>query len=198
MGPKELRREFPGSISAFYSHQVAFGVGIGLAIVALVIGGTVAWAALTGQLAPPKPVALGVTQSEYPSGGRSGNQVTTLAVDDPAHGYPATANVPPGAHLIGVEVRITNTGSSDTDPPYQPLSVVDSRGALHDEVDISATVGAAESPVKSGQTVTTTVFFDVPVRARVVEVDYEYYPPGLSATGGKATVAWAVPTPSQG
>jgi hypothetical protein len=340
LGPKELRREYPGSISAFYSHQVAFGVGIGLAIAALVIGGTVGWAALTGQFVPPKPVALGVTQSEHAPGGRfdnhvddvtvlgvdnpahasipasasepgthfvgvairvkntgsrlipapamdvaardsagvlywvdqmgdaaaaklntdadvgqgttetayvlirvpdsailtrvefnstssdnarlswivpsqpppptprpaplgqafslGGQQVTTLAVDDPAHGYPATSNVPPGAHLVGVEVRITNTGSSDAAPPYQPLSVVDSGGGRRDEVDVSASVGAAQNPVKSGQTVTTTVFFDVPVGARVVEVDYEYYPAGLSAGAGRATVAWAVPTPSQG
>lgn len=335
IGAKELRRQYPGSIAAFYAHQVAFGLGLGAAIVALVIGGFVGWAALTGQFAPPKPVALGVTQSEYMAGSRSnrqvdavtvirvdnpaqasipapasepgthfvgvavrvkstgsqlisapatatavrdskrarywldqmddpsaaklntdmevdpgttetayvlirvpdtavvtrvefnstgnGNatlswivpsqpppptprpaapgqpfslgdqQVTVLAVDDPAHGSPATTNVPQGTHLVGVEVRIANTGSSEATPPYEPLSVVDSSGGRNDNVDISASAGAAANPVKPGQTVSTTVFFDVPVGTRVVEVDYEYGPPGLMASAGKATVAWAVP-----
>lgn len=339
MGPNELRRDYPGSVSAYFSHQVAFSVGATLALVALVTGGVIGWAALTGQFATAKPVALGVTQAERASGRQSstagdevtvtrvdnparasipaaasepgthfvgvavrvkntgaapipppdvgtavrdsrgasyrvdrlddpsaaqlnsdadvgpgstenayvlirvadaaiprsvefdtgggddelswvvppqpapptpnpaalgqalslgGQQVTVLGVDDPAHGYPAAASVPDGDHLVGVEMRIVNTGRTDSDPPYEPLSVVDAQGGRRDEVNVSATAGPAENPVRPGQRVTTTVFFDVPAGTRVAEVDYEYRPAGLTAGGGHATAAWTAPAPSGG
>lgn len=335
--PKELRRAYPGSVSAYYAHQGAFSVGISVVIIMLVVGGVVAWAGLTGQLGPLRPVALGVTQPKYTTADRSGKpvgyvtvlrvdnparasipasalepgthfvgiavrvrstghglidapstetavidakghrysvdrigdpaaaklnsdrpvgpgaaatayvlirvpdpyvvtrvrvdgtggdldtltwivpprpapptpspaplgqtfslgdqQASVLAVDDPAQGRPSTTSMPEGDRLVGVEIRIGNAGSSDGDPPYQPLSVVDSRGGRDDGVDISASAGAAENPVKAGHTVTTTVYFDVPRGARVVEVDFQYYPTGLSESGGRATVAWAAPPP---
>ena len=339
MSPKQLRKEYPGSVSAYYAHQLAWGMGMGIAISALVIVGVVGWAAVTGQLGltgpstPPRPAALGVIRSEYAQGTRgiqrvddvtvtrvdnpapastpapaaepgthfvgvalrvksagqyisapsaditlrdakgerysvhgaddpagaklntdtgidSGatetayvlirvpdarvisrvefnstgdrndtltwivpsqpppptpaparlgqslslrdQQVTMLAVDDPAQGRPSTASLPPGDHLVGVEVRIANTGTEDGDPPYQPLSVIDSNGGRSDGADVSANAGVAQKPVKAGQTITATVYFDVPQGARVAEVDYGYYPAGL--VGSRATVAWAVPS----
>lgn len=331
MQPKDLRREFPGSLSAFYAHQVPVAIGLSLVIVVLVIVGVVSWAGLTGQFGPPKPVALGVTQSETDSGsGHAIDDVTVVRVDDPARASipaqaaepgthfvgvairvkntgsapmsppdastdvrdsrgrtyqvdslddaagaklntdgdvnagttvtayvliripdgavvtrvdfnstgdegdtltwivprrpaappppaaalgqpyslgdqqvtvlavqdapadrPASPSLPPGDHLVGVQVRIVNSGPGDLDPPYQNLSVVDSTGATGDTVDVSASAGAAENAVKAGQAVTTTVYFDVPQGATVVRVDYQYDPAGLD--GGAATVSWSVP-----
>lgn len=337
--PKQLRAAYPGSVSPLAGHSVLAGVVLGLAICVLVIGGVVGWAALTGQFGPPKPVALGVTQSEYAQRGRSGaptakvtvirvdnparasipasaaepgthfvgvvlrvkntgsqslepptvytalggpkgalydengavdpvgaglnalteidpgktetayvlirvpdafvvtrveynstldgdadetltwivppqpppptptpaplgqtlslgdEQVAVIAVEDPVQSGPTTASLPQGDHLVGVEVRVTETGFRIGDPPYQSLSVVDSRGNRNDAADISANAGAAENPVKAGQTVTVTVYFDVPDGARVVEVDETYAPAALAGAPGEATVAWAAPPP---
>lgn len=132
----------------------------------------------------PPPAALG---RSYQLGGQ---QVTVVAVEQAAQG-PDTTAVPPGDHLVGVQVRIVNGGSADADPPYQSLSVLDSRGGRNDNVDVSASTGAAENPVKAGQAVATTIYFDVPEGASVVEVDERYDPAGL--VGRTATVAWAVP-----
>lgn len=331
MRPKDLRREYPGSVSAYYAHQVPIALGASLVMALLVIVGVVSWAALTGQFGPPKPVALGVPQSEVQQGsGHPFDKVTVARVDDPARAAipasatepgthfvgvairvknsgstlitaphysmdvrdsrgtscrvdaiddpsgaklntdadvnpgatqaayvlirvpdgdvvtrvlfnstgdendtltwivprrppaptpppaalgqpyqlgdqqvavlavdpaaqgPTTTTVPPGDHLVGVQVRMVNRGSADVDPPYQNLSVVDSRGGRNDNVDVSASTGAAENPVKAGQTVTTTVYFDVPQGASVIEVDDQYDPAGV--VGRSATVAWTVPS----
>jgi hypothetical protein len=54
-------------------------------------------------------------------------------------------------------------------------------------VDIAATADAATSSVKPGQTVTATVYFDVPDDARVLEVEFTYIPPGMQVD---TAVAW--------
>jgi len=84
MRPGALRGAYPGSISAFAAHQVAFAGGIALAIVALVTGGVIGWAALTGQLGPAKPVALGVTQAALDDRHRHLADITVVAVENPA------------------------------------------------------------------------------------------------------------------
>src|SRR5262249_28083189 len=44
--PAVLRRAYPGSISEFSEHRVAYGIGLGLGLVVLTIAGVIGWAAL--------------------------------------------------------------------------------------------------------------------------------------------------------
>lgn len=141
------------------------------------------------QPAPPAPPAAQLGQPLS----LGDERVTVLAVDDPVQGRPSTTSLPPGDHLVGVEVQITNTSSSAGDPPFEQLTVVDSAGRTNDVADLSASSGVPLNLVKAGQTVTTTVYFDVPQGARVVVVQTAWYPASLN--GGAATVGWAVPPP---
>jgi hypothetical protein len=118
----------------------------------------------------------------------AGENVAVLAVDDSARGARSSGAVSAGDHLVGVQVRIGNVGSSAPAAPSTALSVVDSRGGRDDMVDLPATPDAANAPVQPGQTVTVIVYFDVPNGARVTEVDYSYVPPGI---GRETPVAWS-------
>jgi hypothetical protein len=187
--PRELRRDYPGSISTFWSRPVTAGVTLGILVTALVVAGVVGVAVLSGQVGPPRPGAPNATQVERTAAGRVA-EVTLVAVDDPARApIPASASEP-GTHFAGVRIRVTNTGSRIVLRPSLATVVYDTAGTAYfvDAIDDAAAGQLnVDGDVVAGRTETAYVLIRVPDTAVLARVAFN------STSDEKATLSWPVP-----
>ena len=187
LGLREMRRQYPGALSWYWNHQYLAALAIVFGIIVAVVTGLLWLAALNGAFQGPGRVGQTRSLSNVAD-------VTVLAVDDPAKVTVSDPSiVEPGTRLVGVDIRIHNTGGKTLERPANTVRVMDS------DASWDQTLGTAMSPpgvvtdveIPPGKTVTVYVVTRVPVVARVVKVEYSYYP----SRGGPETIDWIVAVP---
>lgn len=184
LGLREMLRQYPATLSWYWKHQYLVAIAIASGVAILVVATFVGIVALNGGFAGPGRV--GQTRS-LPGVA----EVTVLAVDDPAQLEISNPSiVQPGTRLVGVLVRIHNTGYKTLDIPSATVQVMDSSGTW------DYALGSARTPtgvptnvtIQPDRTLTAYVLAAVPDGARVVKVEYTY----TDSRGRQETLDWVV------
>lgn len=208
---RELRRQYPGSVSWVAAHQVAVGLLVTLLVLLLAVGTIAGVVAIEG-----RPIPMGQAVELHCKGGCAGGgqdevgTVHLLRFVDPAQG--AAGSRPPGEaeRLVAVEVQWTGTSTTPvTDHPGQAVEVRDSQGThyvscqlMHGEGSEGCATQTTAGPalpeqvtLTRGQSVRGYLTFEVPEEDRVAKVEYSEPNDATMRRFTGDTVDWQVAPP---